>query len=183
MFMKICFFLRKMLSNKCKCQYFGVNMNKKTIQFLVYIAKNYMSATVTSLMKLTYLADLVSVTKGHGQISDFAYKRYKYGPFDSKIYEYLNKLVKDEILKEEVEYTVSADEYIKYKFNDEIDDFQFNKLNKQDVGTIDEIMEDVKGYGVKMITEITYKTKPMLALGATLGGDENLNIPLDLTAN
>lgn len=155
-------------------------MNKKTKQFLVYIAKNYMPATVTSLMKLAYLADLVSVTKEDGQISDFEYKRYKYGPFDSKIYRYLTELIEEAILKEEIEYTKSADEYIKYKFNDEIEDFKFDKLKDQEINTIDEILESVRGYGVKMLTEITYKTKPMLVWGATLGGDENLNASLNL---
>lgn len=182
MFTKACFFLQRMLSNIHRCQYHGVNMNKKIKQFLAYITKNYVSATVTSLMKLAYLADLVSVTKKHGQISDFKYRRYKYGPFDARIYGYLTELAREKILKEEIEYTLSAEEYIKYKFNNEIEDFKFDKLSEKEIVTIDEILEGVKGYGAKMLTEITYKTKPMLALGATLGGDENLNTPLDLTA-
>jgi len=157
-------------------------MNKKTKQFVAYIAKNYVPATVTSLMKLAYLVDLVSVAKTGSQISDFKYKRYKYGPFDANIYDYLAELIKEGALKEEVEYTASADEYIKYRFNAEIESLKFDKLSEKEIETINEILSGVRGYGVKMLTEITYKTKPMLVLGATLGGDENLNAPLDLTA-
>ncbi|MBC8358348.1 MAG: SocA family protein [Candidatus Aminicenantes bacterium] len=157
-------------------------MNGKTKQFLIYIAKNYIPATVTSLMKLAYLADLVSVTKEENQISNFKYKRYKYGPFDSKIYGYLTELANQEILKEEIEYTATAEEYIKYKFNENKEDIKFDKLDEKEMNTTDEVLESLKGYGVKALTEITYKTKPMLALGATLGGEENLNVPLDLKA-
>ncbi len=133
-------------------------------------------------MKLAYLADLVSVTKEENQISNFKYKRYKYGPFDSKIYGYLTELANQEILKEEIEYTATAEEYIKYKFNENKEDIKFDKLDEKEMNTTDEVLESLKGYGVKALTEITYKTKPMLALGATLGGEENLNVPLDLKA-
>lgn len=155
-------------------------MVEKTKQFLAYIAKNYIPATVTSLMKLAYLIDLVSVTKKEGQISNFTYRRYKYGPFDSKIYDYLTELVNQKVLKEETEYTPTAEEYIKYKFNEEIEDIKFDNLNKKEMDSINEVLESLKGYGAKTLTEITYKTKPMLVLGATLGGEENLNTILDL---
>jgi len=157
-------------------------MKEKTKQLLTYISKNYMPATVTSLMKLAYLIDLVAISKDDNKISDFEYRRYKYGPFDSRIYEYLSVLVKDNIFKEEIEYTNSGDEYITYKFNDEKRDIRFEKLSEKDFEAINEVIESVRGYGVKILTQITYKTKPMLALGATLGGEENLNAPIDLKA-
>ena len=141
-----------------------------------------MPATITSLMKLTYLIDLVSVTKGEKQISDFTYRRYRYGPFDQKIYEYLDDLIKNKILIDKTEYTPMGEEYIIYEFNEAKEDIKLEKLSKSELDTINEVLENVKGYGVKTLTEITYKTKPMIKLGATLGGDENINVKLDLKA-
>ena len=157
-------------------------MNEKTRQFLAYIAKNYMPVTVTSLMKLTYLIDLISVTKKERQISNFTYRRYKYGPFDSKIYNYITELVNERILLEAVEYTPHVEEYIIYKFNEENENIAFNKLIQKEKSTIDEVLESLKGLGAKALSEIAYKTKPMKALGAEPDNDKGLNEILDLSA-
>lgn len=157
-------------------------MKDKTKQLLAYISKNYAPATVTSLMKLVYLIDLVAIKQGKKQISDFIYRRYRYGPFDSKIYTYLDELINNKILSDITENTPMGEEYIKYKFNEENEKSKFDKLSENELETIDEVIESVRGYGVKTLTEITYKTKPMLALDATIGGEENLNARLDLNA-
>jgi len=157
-------------------------MDKKNKQFLIYIAKKYITFTITSLMKIAYLIDLISVKRDIGQISNFKYKRYKYGPFDSKIYKYITDLVNDKILKEETEYTHTAEEYIKYRFNEDKEEIKFDKLTEKEIKVINEVLENLKGYGAKTLTEIAYKTDPMIALKATLGGEENLNTSLDLKA-
>jgi len=157
-------------------------MSKKTKQLLVYLTKNHKIATVTSLMKLSYLVDLVHIKKGSKQVSDFEYRRYTYGPFDKKIYSYLFDLVEKNVLHEETDYAPPSIEYITYRFNEGIKDFGFNKLNDDEKETIDEVLEKLVGYGAKTLTDIAYKTAPMKALGATPGGNEKLNEVLDLNA-
>jgi len=155
-------------------------MRNKTKQYLAYIAKNYVPVTVTSLMKLSYLIDLILVTKKEEQISDFTYKRYRYGPFAPQIYGYLAELIDEEVLLEEVEYTPHAEEYIIYKFNEDSENVDFSELTSKEKKAIDEVLESLEGLGAKALSEIAYKTKPMKALGAEFGNDKGLNVILDL---
>ena len=157
-------------------------MKEKTKQLLAYIAQNYEPVTVTTLMKLSYLIDLTSTSRDGQQISAFLYKRYKYGPFDKNIYDYLNTLVREKILLEEVEYTHSADEYIRYKFNESGDTkkLKLGELSQNEKKIIDEVLHTLRGCGAKALSLIAYKTKPMKAIGATFGGEESLNATLNL---
>jgi uncharacterized phage-associated protein len=148
---------------------------------LAYIIKGYGRPSVTSLMKLCYLIDLVSIKKKEPQISSFEYRRYTYGPFDEKIYDKLKTLTTKNIISAESEYTPKGDEFVTYLFNCE--DFDFDKLSQNEKKTIDEVLDNLKGYGAKVLTEIAYKTKPMEALDATIDGNENLNHKLNLQAN
>jgi uncharacterized phage-associated protein len=150
-------------------------MKNKSKQLLTFIAQYYMPVTVTSLMKLSYLIDLVSVTKGDAQISDFTYRRYKYGPFDPNIYKYLNDLVNSEVILAEPEFTPQADEYIVYKFNEKNQNVKFNALTEEEIKTIEETLRSLRGLGAKALSEIAYKTKPMKALGAKPSNDKGLN--------
>ena len=86
----------------------------KTCQVLSYIIKNYPNVSITSLMKLSYLVDLVAIKKGKNKISDFQYVRYNYGPFDKKIYKYLEALEKECIIKEGANISSTGDEFVIY---------------------------------------------------------------------
>ena len=156
-------------------------MISKNTKLLTYLIKNHEKSSVTSLMKLCYLVDLVSIQEGQSQISDFEYERYHYGPFDTKIYSELQELIDTGAVRPEQEYTSNAEEYVIYTIND-AEKIDFSSLTDKDEEMIEVILEHVKGYGAKTLTEITYRTKPMLKLGATIGGTENLNEPLDLKA-
>lgn len=150
---------------------------------LAYLAKNHPGSSITSIMKLAYLADLVSVKKTKKQISNFQYKRYNFGPFDKKIYDYLDNLTSAKAVIPRTEFSGQGDEYVIYSFNDARNaTFSFEKLTATEVKTIDEVLDTVKGYGAKVLTEMSYHTRPMKKLGATLGGNENINHSLDLDA-
>lgn len=90
---------------------------EKTKQLLAYLVCRYTSVPITGLMKLAYLSDLVSIKKNNEPISDFQYIRYKYGPFDNNIYNYIHELLSEKIITEEPAYSPLGDEYIIYKFN------------------------------------------------------------------
>lgn len=155
---------------------------EKTRQLLVYITKGYKSASVTMLMKLAYFIDLVAVGRTGEQISGFRYRRHNYGPFDSKIYGHLTTLVREGILTEASEFCPPAHEYIMYAVNESSAKIDFDKLTVQDKKIADEVLKSMVGYGAKALSDIAYKTKPMLAIGAKQGGTENLNAPLNLKA-
>ena len=80
-------------------------MCTKNQQFLSYLCQKHPRATVTVLMKISYLIDWVSVNKYGTQITNYEYKRYLYGPFDDAIYKDLNVLTTKKILTANTEYT------------------------------------------------------------------------------
>jgi uncharacterized phage-associated protein len=156
---------------------------KKTEQVLVYIIQHYLGQGIhiTSLMKLVYLVDLVSIKKTGKQLANFEYKRYKYGPFDKKIYGHIKSLLSENIIKEDGDFSHGGEEHIIYLFNKE-NDFEFNKLSDDEKHTIDEVMESLEGYGAKALVELAYRTKPMKKLGAKIENSKGLNEKLDLHA-
>ncbi len=151
----------------------------KNHQLLAYLAKEHPSASITVLMKLSYLVDLVSVKKLGQKISSFDYIRYSYGPFAQEVYGIVEDLTLKKILATKNDYAGGSVEYITYTFTNS-EDFSFDKLSEEEVSVINEMMSELKGYGAKTLTEIAYKTKPMVGLGATLGGTEGLFKKLDL---
>lgn len=156
-------------------------MKQKTLQLLAYIAKHFSPVTITSLLKLSYLIDLSYFTKNQKQISGFEYKRYTYGPFDKRIYEYVDELLRLSILTSKVEYANLASEYFTFEYKEDAE-FESDKLKVDELETIDEVLNTLRGCGAKTLTIIAYKTKPMLALGATLGGSENIGVKLNMGA-
>jgi uncharacterized phage-associated protein len=157
-------------------------MKKKTEQILVYIIQQHEGIHITSLMKLAYLVDLVSIKKTGKQLSNFEYRRYKYGPFDKRIYEHIQNLLNEKIIKEDGDFSLTGEEHIIYLFNKE-KDFEFNKLSDEEKQTIDEVITSLQGYGAKALVELAYKTKPMKKIGAKLGNSKGLNEKLDLYIN
>lgn len=151
----------------------------KNHQIIAYLAKEHPSASITVLMKLSYLIDLISVKKNGNQISSFDYVRYNYGPFAKEIYSIVEDLILNERVLDPKSDYAGSNEFITYTYTDN-EDFSFEKISENEKTLIDEAMADLKGYGAKTLTEIAYKTKPMLALGATLGGTENLFSKLNL---
>jgi len=155
-------------------------MFTKNQQLLAYLAKNHLKASITVLMKLSYIIDLFFVKSTGRKLSNFNYVRYYHGPYDSSINSDIQVLVDSQIIYPKAHYTATGEEFIVYNFNDGAE-FDFNDLSQPELEKIDEIMETLKGYGAKTLTDIAYKTKPMLALGATHGGNEHLNTVLDLS--
>lgn len=154
----------------------------KTKELLAYLIQHYTSVSITGLMKLAYISDLVSIQKNKDPISDFEYIRYKYGPFDNKIYTYIQELLYDQIILEEPAYTQQGDEYIIYKFN-ELSSYLFTELNDKEKIVANEVVNSLRGYGAKSLVDLAYRTKPMIAIGAKQGNEEGLNEKLNLWAS
>jgi uncharacterized phage-associated protein len=157
-------------------------MSEKTRQFLTFIVQKYPRIPITSLMKLSYLIDLANIKRNGKKISDFDYIRYKHGPFDSKIYDYLKDLIEKNILIQDIQLSLPED-YYTYEFNDDKEDFSISKISEKEKMTIVEVINSLQGMGAKVLTQIAYKTKPMKKLGAELDNLVGLNEKLDLNAN
>ncbi len=158
----------------------------KTEQMLLYLIRNGQAISVTSLIKLAYLCDLVSIKRTGQKISDFDYIRYYYGPFDKKVYDYLASLLENGSISSVLRYSPSGDEYYVYSCPEnfalsESQNLSDPALSKDDFVVMDDVLEEFGGYGPKILTEVAYKTAPMKRLGATLGGNEHLNERLDLS--
>jgi hypothetical protein len=156
-------------------------MLEKTQALLAYIIQRHNKASVTVLMKLSYLIDLVNIKKGGKQITHYSYVRYNYGPFDNVIYTDLQALIEANIVQPRPDYVPSGEEYIVYTYNED-SEINFSSLSDNERSLADEVLENVKGYGARTLTEIAYKTQPMKQLGATLGGTEHIGEILNLSA-
>ena len=152
----------------------------KNQKVLAYVTQKHPRATITVLMKLCYLIDLISYKRHKKPLLEFTYRRYTYGPFDSKIYDEVKVLREHKLVSEGSEFTPSGNEFTYYIFNNDVD-FDMSGIDSNDTEVINEVLQTVNGYGAKTLTEICYKTKPMLAFNATLGGTEHLNEKLDLS--
>jgi hypothetical protein len=155
----------------------------KMHQFLGYIIKHHPDSSITGLMKLSYIIDLVSIKKSNQQISAFEYIRYNYGPFSRTIYEYLNSLIEHKVIREDSQIANTGDEFVVYNFNKKRTEPSFDKLTKSERSVIDEVLESLQGYGARALTELAYRTKPMQKIGATLQNKKGLNQRLDLHAS
>ena len=145
------------------------------------MVKNHQKASITVLMKLSYLIDLVSIKRTGKPITYYNYIRYYYGPFDNTINGDIQKLMEEKVIEAKSDFVPSGEEYVVYNFNEDSDlPLEFDEA---ELKIIDEVLENVKGYGARALTEIAYKTKPMLKIGATLGGNEHLYEVLDMQAS
>lgn len=149
-----------------------------TQKYLLYFSKFHPKPSVTVLMKLCYLLDLMAVGEGNEKLTDFKYIRYSFGPFDQNIYSELEKLIELGFAHQDMDYTTLGTEVIFYKINDDL----ATNVSLENPGRelAEELLEAVKGYGARELTQIAYKTKPMVALGASLGGKENIGKELNL---
>lgn len=134
----------------------------KNEQIITYIVRYHSRATKTVVMKLCYLIDLISFKNTGKAIFNFEYIRYKYGPFDKKVCFALEKLEELNYITEESYFTPSGEENTYYSFNEKME--VVLDVKSEEKKLIDEVLESLKGYGARTLTEICYKTKPMKAL-------------------
>ena len=158
------------------------SMYSKSEQVLAYIVKKAPGVCITSLMKLCYFVDLIAIQKNDEQITEFEYKGYDFGPFDGKIYTFVGILVNQNIITQESRFSYN-EEYICYNYNEKQDKLSFEALTTPEIGIVDHTISELSGYGAKALSDIAYKTKPMIAIGAKQGGKEHINKLIDLRAN
>jgi uncharacterized phage-associated protein len=147
--------------------------NKEIIKQIIF---TYGSCTITALVKLSYLVDVAYYYKNECKISNFNYIRYFYGPFDKNIYNLVSELTEDRTLTAS---TVVKDnnDILLYAYPHK--SLKTSKLSRSEKIMLNNVVKMLKEYGAAALTKIAYETKPMKALGATLGGNENINQVLD----
>jgi transcriptional regulator with XRE-family HTH domain len=123
-------------------------IDRKTFELLSYIGRKLdWKWDIMQFMKLPYFVDLAATEKLGFQISNFSYVRYEYGPFDKKIYAY-------RALFEQATFDV------RYSY---IQDF---------LAIIEDTLNAVPAQNGDALKKLSYETKPMQSLHATLGGKE-----------
>jgi uncharacterized phage-associated protein len=177
--------LDKNKNKKLQSALWRVNSSNKTMsdkinEVLLRIVRDHGNPTITVIMKACYLIDLTAVRRLGHQITDLKYIRYNYGPFTQEVYKYLTKLIQDGSVKPEIAY-FGGNEVTTYKSEIPADTAQV-ALTAEEKNVLDEVLSSINGLGAAILTDITYKTAPMVRLGATLGGNEALGETLDLSA-
>ncbi len=159
-------------------------LDRKTLNFLTYIIANMANPTKTALIKMSYLCDLAAMNSGIKKITSFDYIRYYYGPYDKRIEDYLFELAKKRIIKARTLYTMRGEEYEEFSIAEQDDEKLANiakDFSEQERSVIDSILETLGEFSAKALTQVAYRTAPMKALGATLGGDEHLGEKINLS--
>ena len=141
-------------------------------QYLALIMKLYKHATVLTLTKLAYLTELLAHEKTGKRLSGFAYKLLSFGPFDSAIYDTLEKLIAKGVIRSCLNYTGTGLEYVTYAFNDVIDDLEFKHEYLPDISRVEfRLVEDILYqfffYSESQLTNMVFNSKPVRALGIT----------------
>jgi uncharacterized phage-associated protein len=153
-------------------------MENKTKQIITYLIDKHPNTSVTALMKLCYLIDLVSIKETGKQITNFTYIRYNFGPFDKKIYNYLESLTEDKVITQKQEYTASGKDFIIYQIT-ETTEPNHSEINDSTT-MINKVLDNVVGHGAKGLTQIAYQTEPMIKIGAKIGNDNGMFQKLNL---
>lgn len=162
----------------------GIDLNNKTRLFILYLIDKMAVPTKTGIIKMCYLCDIATVKSNLEKITDFQYVRYYYGPYDKRIEDYLDDLIKSGFVKSKLEYGSGGGEYAKFSLSEagekEIEDRQ-DVFSAEEKRITDSILDSLGSLNAKMLTQIAYRTNPMVAFGATLGGSEHFNEVLNLS--
>jgi hypothetical protein len=92
---------------------------------------------------------------------DTYYIRYNYGPFDSEIYKNLSELEKEKTIITH-QRVMQGNEFIIYEIKEDIDvDIKLFASNEQREA-VDDLLLTLNPFSAKELTDISYKTKPMI---------------------
>lgn len=155
------------------------SMNQRNLSTITYIIAKRGGATVTELMKLCYLADLVAVRNEKPKFTDFNYVRWYYGPFDKNIYTCLNDLANRDVIESCIEYTAKGTEAETYKQKGV--GLEGTELSQEEQKMLDALLGEVSSFGAAGLTEIAYNTDPMKALGVKIGDNKDIGKEINLT--
>jgi hypothetical protein len=125
-------------------------------------------------MKLAYLID-VGFKKITGKtFTGFTFQRYLYGPFTQEIYRIIDTLLSSGYLI--LGESLAVDGKSIYKIQKPL---SYDGLSEKDLTLLNQLLQEVINLNALQLTQLAYKTAPMVKLGATLGGNENLTQELD----
>lgn len=155
-------------------------MEKNKI-FLSYLINARDSASITEIVKLSYLIDLSYYRKHNIQITGYNYIRYFYGPYDQQIEKDVKELVDNWSISIQLKQTMWWLEYLIYQVSQapEKDNWL---LSPEELLIIDDVLATLSWSRASQLTEIAYSTWPMKRFGATLWWKEHLHEKLDFDA-
>lgn len=135
---------------------FSEKINRRTFELYTYIGKKLdWEWNIMQFMKIPYFIDLEAVKTFGFPISNLAYVRYEFGPFDKSMYVYRS-------LFEQKSYD------IQFSYISDFTDF------------IDRTLAPLPLRNGEKLKRLSYDTEPMKRIRATLGGKEAWNEKLVL---
>lgn len=138
---------------------FSEKIDRRTFELFAYLGmKLGWKWDIMQFMKLPYFIDLNAVKELGFQITNFKYIRYEFGPFDKNIYAYRG-LFENRYKKVEFSY---------------INDF---------LDTINKTLDSLPINDGEKLKILSYQTKPMKKLKATVKGKEGWTKILDLNSD
>ena len=152
--------------------------SSKTKELIKYLIYNMNLPTITSITKMLYLIDLAAVSSAGKKITNLNFIRYYYGPYDSSIKNILDEMILKHETDVDVKFLPNGEPYLVYRSPKGVAECLYNGDNEN---IVNDLVNDLGHLSPKSLTEIAYKTKPMMKLNATLGGNEHLNETLDLS--
>jgi len=135
------------------------DLTRKTVEVFQYISSKIKeNLDIMQFMKIPYFIDLESYSLSKEIITNFAYRRYTYWPFDKKVYSY-QKI---------------------FSWNENwFEKFKITYLQEEDLKVIDLVFKKYPVSNWKKLKELSYETYPMKKLNATLWWKENMGTLLD----
>lgn len=151
----------------------------KDESLLIFIIKNRIECSITELMKLCYLIELAFYKKyNKKRLTDYAYIRYNYWPFENALYRDVNVLNTQGILQAKMYQTPYWEDLWKYSLSqmtEEVDAITQQIFSNDDEKQYcSELLAELANFNASELTKISYETSPMKKLWATLLGNEHL---------
>ncbi|MCG2788870.1 MAG: SocA family protein [Actinomycetia bacterium] len=135
-------------------------MNDKLCSLIFYLIKKIPNLNKTEIVKLSYLADYNFFKFFNIKITGVNYKYHDHGPFSTAIYDCIDKLENENILKQDEK--ISVNKHRKYYSFSIANSFDFERfLNKQELEILDFVVSEYGNLGYEKLTELSYKTEPM----------------------
>jgi uncharacterized phage-associated protein len=135
-------------------------MNNKLCSLIYYFIKNLPNLNKTEIVKLTYFVDYSFYKYFNKDITGITYKHYKHGPFSKSVYDCIDKMKQENIIKQKENTSLNKQRrYYSYLI---VENYDISKyLVKQELDIIEFVIDEFGKLGYEKLTELSYKTEPM----------------------
>lgn len=137
-------------------------MNRKLCSLIYYLIKSVPNLNNTKIVKLIYLSDYHFYKYFGNSITGIVYKYHYHGPFSKSIYDCIDELVQNNIIKKSK--NISFWKLRTYYLYSILDNYEFKKnLTSQEMDILEYIISEYGKLDYEELKNISYKTEPMIS--------------------